>query len=383
MDIQKIYSAESVGIGHPDKICDQISDAILDEALKQDANSHVACEVAAMNRLIVVGGEIKTNAIINVQKCVWDVIKPLGYDEHFFTIISNLNVQSNEINERVSANHTINAGDQGITIGYATNEYEKYFGSTSSWTFFNFLPIEIVLANSIVNTLNYHALKKDLPFAKYLKFDTKSQIELTKDNNQIIVKKLILALQHEPFPSEYSITEWKQDVLNFVVCYYKKQCGLILDKNTIEINDFTIGGPVGDSGLTGRKLVVDNYGPDITIGGGAFSGKDFSKVDRSGAYIARWIAKNIVANHLADKCLVQLAWEIGKPEPDNIFIETYGSNKIAMNKIYELVFKNFNQLNLDALIKQLSLSEMNFIITAKQGHFTDINYPWEKIIELK
>lgn len=386
----EIYSAESVGKGHPDKICDQISDKILDEALKQDKNSHIACEVAAMNRLIVVGGEIKTDATINVQKCVWDVIKPLGYDEHFFTIISNLNQQSGEIDAKVEkANiEDVGAGDQGITTGYATNETEKYKVRNG-----NYLPLEAYLASYILQRIEDVRINPNDYWTYYILADTKSQIELIKDKNSYQIKKIILAIQHRPFNEEtrkelntaYIVTpdEFKKQVKNFTKRVLA-QINVNIDENIISVNgygEFTIGGPVGDSGLTGRKLVVDNYGPSIQIGGGAFSGKDASKVDRSGAYICRWIAKNIVANNLADKCFIQLAWEIGATQPDNLYINTYGTEKVSIEAIRKLIYEKFYDLKLGKLLNALSLRTAIYSDTSTYGHFKESDKPWERIIK--
>lgn len=381
MENKEIFSAESVGKGHPDKMCDQISDRILDEALSQDKNSHVACEVCAMNRLIVVGGEIRTNATINVQKCVWDVIKPLGYDEHFFTIISNLNQQSQEIADKVDKANAedIGAGDQGITTGYATNETNVY-GVKGG----NYLPLEAYLAKYLLEELEKRRVKPESGWDKHLLADMKSQVELFKDETGYEIKKIVLAIQHSPIDGD--LNAWKQEIANFVLEKLSAIGVSVKDDVKISINgygEFTVGGPVGDSGLTGRKLVVDNYGPSIAIGGGAFSGKDPSKVDRSGAYICRWIAKSVVASKLADKCFVQLDWEIGATRPDNIYVNTYGTEKLDSAELLALIKAKFFDLKLGKLVHTLDLFRPIYSKTAVYGHFKDNKMPWEKPINLK
>lgn len=391
---ERIYNAESVGIGHPDKICDLISDTILDEALKQDPTSHIACEVVAMNNLIVVGGEIRTNAIINVQECVWKVIIPLGYDYHTFTIISNLNTQSDEINAKVDKTKkelnlknpvftkgSVGAGDQGITTGYATQE-----GDIFNIKDHNYLPLESLFANEVLRYLQEHINNKDRIYSDYLLYDQKSQIELIKDfeNKTLIFKKVILALQHKRLNDK----EYKsliESIKTDVVAFFKERFGIELNEDIVKINEggsFILGGPQGDSGLTGRKLVVDNYGPNIAIGGGAFSGKDYTKVDRSGAYVCRWIAKSLVANKLCDEAKVYLAFEIGQTKPDNIYIETKNA-KINDKKLYKLIEDNFEKLDLASLINDLQLARPIYSKFNKYGHFSNKNAPWEKVKKLK
>lgn len=368
---KEILVAEAVGKGHPDKICDQISDYILDACLKVDPESRVACEVMAANRLIIVSGEITTKANINVENEVWKVIKPLGYDENSFTIICNINKQSEDISRKVNkAELTYGAGDQGITYGYATNETSVY------------LPIQFVIANEIL--VQIEDCRKS-NFIEKIKSDMKSLVEIYKFKNEITINKIVLAIQHEQFSSVREKNKWvneiKQLVYDVLDSYH-----LTIKSSDIRINasgDFITGGPVGDTGLTGRKLQVDTYGGVAKHGGGAFSGKDYTKVDRTGAYLARWIAKNVVYNKLASQCEIGLIWEIGKEYPDDIIIDCFNTNNISKKEIKSIILKNFNELNLTKNIEALMLKKPNYHFTSVYGHFGNSKLPWEKLFKFK
>ena len=367
----KILVSESVGKGHPDKMCDQIADAILDACLKQDSNSRVACEVMAANTVIMVGGEITTKATVNVEQQIWNVIKPLGYTENSFTIICNINKQSADISKKVNKDDgRYAAGDQGITYGYATNETANY------------LPIQYDIANKLLMAIEDARISQKI---MHIKADMKSQVELHQYKDHYVVHKIILAIQHEQFNSKKEQDVWKQSIKNLaneVLATYN----LHATDNNIMVNDagdFIIGGPIGDTGLTGRKLQVDTYGTEARHGGGALSGKDYTKVDRSGAYLARWIAKNVVYNKLADKCEIGLAWEIGKEVPDELIVNCFDTEKTSLQEIRELIVKNFGDLNINDIIKELDLKKPIYSKTSVYGHFGNNKLPWEKTFVFK
>lgn len=362
MEYKNIITSESVGIGHPDKICDQISDSILDECLRQDKNSKVACEVIATNRLIVIGGEITTNGYVDVVKVAWGVLKPLGYTENDFTIISNVNSQSSDINNAVVKNNDIAAGDQGIVYGYASNETKNY------------MPLSINIAHDLVK--EYEKLRNLKTFKKVFKADVKSQVSIDYSNKKPKIDTILMSCQHFENVKQKDIESIISDLMIKVVKRYK----LNLDFKKI-INPsgrFVIGGPIGDTGLTGRKIIVDTYGGIAKHGGGAFSGKDGSKVDRSGAYLARYIAKNIVASKLADKCEIQLAYAIGINKPIAININTFNTNKIDINLIYNAVNKIFDT-KVKSVIENFDLQKPIFKPLATYGHFgrEDLGVKWE------
>lgn len=367
MEYKKIITSESVGAGHPDKICDQISDSILDECLKQDPNSKVACEVMAANRLIVIGGEISTKGYIDVVKCAWDVLIPLGYNENDFTIISNVNSQSLDIQQSVvKSNGEIGAGDQGIVYGYATNECENY------------MPLSINIAHDLVKTCEY--MRNTIPKMNLiLKSDMKSQVSIDYSNERFPkIETMLMSVQHY----ENTSKEMIEKIISKIMMDIAKKYNLNQDFKKI-INPsgkFVIGGPVGDTGLTGRKIIVDTYGGVSKHGGGAFSGKDGSKVDRSGAYLARYIAKNIVASKLADKCEIQLAYSIGVTKPIAMYINTFGTSKIDEYKIYEAIKLNFN-MDVAYVIDTFKLKEPIYKKLSTYGHFgrDDLDVEWEKL----
>lgn len=365
MEFRKIITSESVGAGHPDKICDQISDSILDECLKQDPNSRVACEVMAANRLIVIGGEITTTGYVDLIKTAWGVLMPLGYSEEDFTIISNVNSQSPDISQSVIKNDgDIGAGDQGIVFGYATNETK------------NFMPLTINMANDLVKTLSIVSKKQSYSF---IKSDMKSQVSIdyTDPKNPHIVN-MLMSVQHS---EDYNVEDF-ETIISLVMDSIAKKYGMNKDFKKI-INPskkFIIGGPIGDTGLTGRKIIVDTYGGIAKHGGGAFSGKDGTKTDRSGAYFARYIAKNIVASGLCDRCEIQLAFAIGVNKPIAFYIDTFNTNKISESKIYEIVKRVFNN-SVSEIINMLDLRKPIYKNLATYGHFgrDDLNVKWEQL----
>lgn len=365
MKYKKIITSESVGAGHPDKICDQISDAILDECLAQDKNSRVACEVLACNRLIVIAGEITTHAYVDVVKTAWEIIKPLGYNENDFTIISNVNKQSVDIAQSVNkANKDlIGAGDQGIIFGYACDETPQY------------MPLTTVLAHELLKEIEKQRRNKE--FVK-IQADMKSQVSIDYSNCTPVIETMLVSIQHD---EDYNIK------------YFNKKVSTIMDQIAIKyglntdfkkiINSsgrFVIGGPIGDTGLTGRKIIVDTYGGIGHHGGGAFSGKDPTKVDRSASYFARWIAKNVVAAKLAKQCEIQLAFAIGEPQPVAMFVNTFKTNLVDEKKIFEAINKSFN-FDIKTFINDLELWTTKYLPVATYGHFgrDDLNLSWEKL----
>ncbi len=367
-----LFTSESVGPGHPDKICDQISDAILDKCLKNDKNSKVACEVFASNRLIVIGGEITTNAYVDVVKEAWNILIPLGYSESDFTIISNINSQSSDINQAVfKTNNEICAGDQGIVFGYACDETKEL------------MPLPIVLAHKLVQKLEESRKNNEVD---WLKSDMKSQVTIDYTNpSNPLIHTMLASVQH----SENVNLETIQKFVGSKMIELAKEYNLNTDFKQIvnPSGKFVIGGPIGDTGLTGRKIIVDTYGGYAKHGGGAFSGKDPSKVDRSGSYFARYIAKNIVAAGLAKKCEIQLSFGIGMPEPISISINTFGTSKFSESELIDIVKKHF-KLRVNDFIKDLDLFNQEYCKTSTYGHVgrEDINVSWEKkdkVLELK
>ncbi len=366
MSFIKKITSESVGIGHPDKICDQIADSILDSCLKLDPNSHVACEVFASNHLIVIGGEITTKGYVDVVKTAWDVLKPLGYDECDFTILSNINKQSTDIAKLVDMTFkAVAAGDQGIVFGYATNETDTY------------MPLPITLAHALCYQVEKLIKSKKLPGAR---FDMKSQVCVDyKNDKPIAIDSMLMSIQHDEKANVNNI--WKSVINNVMIPLAKKyKMNTTFKKFVNEAGDFIIGGPFGDTGLTGRKIIVDTYGGAAKHGGGAFSGKDYTKVDRTGAYFARYIAKNVVAAKLADRCEVQLSFNIGSPKPYSIFINTFNSSKYPEDKILDSINKSFD-FDLNSIIKKFNMKKNIYKNLSVYGHFgrTNLNLPWEKL----
>ncbi len=374
----KFLTSESVTEGHPDKICDQIADAILDEILKKDPPARVACEVMAGMGFIVVTGEITTKTYVNVPAVVRSVLKEVGYDrpEYGFDyetvgILNSIHEQSSDIAAGVGGlgAKKLGAGDQGMMSGFACRETPEL------------MPLPIILAHRLARRLAEVRKKKIL---KYLRPDGKTQVtvEYEKMNNQNYEPKrleaVVIAAQHDP---DVSLTKLRREILAEVV---EPVCGKWLDRKTkYYINNtgrFVIGGPVADTGCTGRKLIVDTYGGVGSHGGGAFSGKDPTKVDRAGAYMARYIAKNLVAAGLAERCEVGLAYVIGGREPLALNINTFGAGKIAEDKLLVIVKKTFD-LSPSGMIKQLDLRRPIYRQTAAYGHFgrNEAGFSWERV----
>lgn len=381
-----LFTSESVTEGHPDKMCDAISDAILDALLEQDPMSRVACETATTTGLVLVMGEITTKAYVDIQKIVRDTIREIGYtrgkygfDADTCGVITAIDEQSGDIamgvdkaleakehkmtDDQIEA---IGAGDQGMMFGFATNETEEY------------MPYPIALAHKLARQLT--KIRKDgtLP---YLRPDGKTQVTVEYDENgkPARLDAVVLSTQHDPDVTQEQIHE---DIKKHVFDVILPQ--ELVDENTkFFVNPtgrFVIGGPHGDSGLTGRKIIVDTYGGYGRHGGGAFSGKDCTKVDRSAAYAARYVAKNLVAAGIADRCEIQLSYAIGVALPTSIRVETFGTGKLSEDKIVEIIRENFD-LRPSGIIKMLDLRRPIYKQTASYGHFgrNDLNLPWEKL----
>ncbi|MGL5591819.1 MAG: methionine adenosyltransferase [Metamycoplasmataceae bacterium] len=360
-----IFTSESVGKGHPDKICDQISDAILDAVLKEDKNAKVAVEVMASNRLIIIGGELTTHTYVDFVTIAWGILMELGYTENDFSILSNVNKQSEEIRNSVDLGNEIGSGDQGIMFGYATNETENY------------MPIAITVAHALVKKAEELRKSKKI---KELKSDMKSQVTVEYlDNGDIEIRDVLLSIQHT---ENYDKTKFEKDVKEQIIepiieHFFKNNNYRILINPS---GSFIVGGPIGDTGLTGRKIIVDTYGGMSRHGGGAFSGKDCTKVDRSAAYAARWVAKNLVAAGVAKKLEIQLSYAIGVIKPISISFETFGTETISKDKIRKIVEEVFD-LTPKGIINSLQLREPIYLQTAVYGHFgrNELNLPWEKL----
>ncbi|MFH0855380.1 MAG: methionine adenosyltransferase [Candidatus Omnitrophota bacterium] len=367
------FTSESVGEGHPDKVCDQISDGVLDEVLKQDPYGRVACETFVTMGLLIVGGEITTTAYVDIQRLARSIIKEIGYthpkygfDYHTCAIINTINSQSPDIAQGVN---TGGAGDQGFMVGFACRETEE------------FMPLPIMLSQKLVKKMADTRRKGVL---KYLGPDCKSQVSVEyHDGKPKRVDSVVLACQH----TEEILDSTKEKITKasrqeFIDVIAKPILKEYIDKDTKyfinETGKFVIGGPQSDTGMTGRKIVVDTYGGAAAPGGGAFSGKDPTKVDRSAAYMARYIAKNIVAAGLADKCLIHLAYVIGKADPLAIMVDTSGTGKLSEAQFIKLIRDNF-ELTPQGMIKSLDLLRPIYRKTACYGHFgrTEPEFSWE------
>ena len=378
---RKFFTSESVTEGHPDKICDAISDAILDAIIAQDKNARVACETACTTGLVLVMGEISTNCYIDIQKIARNTIREIGYDRAKYgfdadtcAVISAIDDQSSDIAMGVdksleakngeSDGFDTGAGDQGMMFGYACNETPEL------------MPMPISLAHKLAKRLTDVRKDKTLD---YLRPDGKTQVTVEYDDDKPVrVDTIVVSSQHgENIPHDKIEKDIIENVIKPIV---PKE---LMDDNTkIFVNptgNFVIGGPHGDSGLTGRKIIVDTYGGYARHGGGAFSGKDPTKVDRSAAYAARYVAKNIVAASLADRCEIQLAYAIGVAKPVSILIDTFGTEKIPVSEIEERVKRVFD-LRPAAIIENLGLKNPIYKKTSSYGHFgrTDVEFPWEK-----
>ena len=383
---RRLFTSESVTEGHPDKICDQISDAVLDALMEQDPMSRVACETSITTGLVLVMGEITTNAYVDIQKIVRETIREIGYDRAKYGfdcdtcgVITAIDEQSSDIAMGVdkaleAKEHlmseddieAIGAGDQGMMFGFATNETPEY------------MPYPIALAHKLARKLTEVRKNGTLP---YLRPDGKTQVTVEYDGNDKPVRldAVVLSTQHgEEVSQEQIHADVKKHIFDEVLPQE------LIDENTkFFINPtgrFVIGGPNGDSGLTGRKIIVDTYGGYARHGGGAFSGKDCTKVDRSAAYAARYVAKNIVAAGLADKCEIQLSYAIGVARPTSIMVDTFGTGKLSDEKLVEIIRENFD-LRPAGIIRMLDLRRPIYKQTAAYGHFgrTDLDLPWEKL----
>ena len=380
-----LFTSESVTEGHPDKICDQISDAILDALLEQDPMSRVACETCTTTGIVMVMGEISTKAYVDIQKIVRDTVREIGYtrgkygfDADTCGVITTIDEQSSDIamgvdkaleakennmtDEEIDA---IGAGDQGMMFGFATNETEEY------------MPYPISLAHKLSRQLT--KVRKDGTLS-YLRPDGKTQVTVEYDNGKPSrLDAVVLSTQHDPDITQEQIHEdIKREVFDKIL-----PADMVDDETKFFINPtgrFVIGGPHGDAGLTGRKIIVDTYGGYARHGGGAFSGKDCTIVDRSAAYAARYVAKNIVAAGLADKCEIQLSYAIGVAEPTSIMVDTFGTGKKSNQELVDLIRKHFD-LRPAGIIKMLDLRRPIYKQTAAYGHFgrNDLDLPWERL----
>ncbi len=364
----KKFTSESVAAGHPDKICDQISDAVLDEALKQDPNSHAGVETFVTSDFVLVGGEVKTNAKINYTKIARETVKKLGYTDpsYEFTDKSKIKVlvhqQSNDIALGVDSG---GAGDQGMMFGFATNHTKTL------------MPLPISIAHRLTQRLDEVREKNIVP---YIRPDGKSEVTVVYENGKPkSVEKIVLAAAHKP---KIKNAEIKEDLYKHVVKPVLDEFGYKVSKKDFIVNGtgvWVIPGPTSDAGLTGRKIIVDAYGGFGRAGGGAFSGKDPTKVDRSAAYAARFIAKNIVAAKLADQVEVQIAYVIGQKEPLTKAIETFGTEKKKISTIEDFAWKLMS-LSVPGIIKSLDLRRPIYQETASYGHFGREHFPWEQIV---
>ncbi len=370
---KKLFTSESVTMGHPDKICDRISDAILDAMLKGDKDSRVACEVLVTTGLVMVAGEVSTKTYVDIEEVVRKTVRKIGYtrgkygfDADNLAVLTAIHDQSPDIKMGViQEDGEIGAGDQGIMFGFAIDETENY------------MPLSLELAHQLVKRTDYVREKKILPF---LRPDGKSQVTLEYDefDKPIRCDSVVVSVQHKEMDIEEVRQAVKKEIIDYVI---PKE--LITDKTEFHINPtgkFVIGGPKGDTGLTGRKTIVDTFGGYGRHGGGAFSGKDPSKVDRSGSYMARYLAKNIVASGLASKCEIQLAYVIGVVEPVSINIETFNTNKVEIEKIRKTILENV-KLSPREIIDRFDLKRPIYEQTAFYGHMgrDDLDLPWEKL----
>ncbi|MBS5162229.1 MULTISPECIES: methionine adenosyltransferase [Haemophilus] len=367
-----LFTSESVSEGHPDKIADQISDAVLDEILKQDPKARVACETYVKTGMALVGGEITTSAWVDIENLTRQVICDIGYkhsemgfDGNSCAVLNAIGKQSSDINQGVDRENPLDqgAGDQGIMFGYATNETEVL------------MPAAITYAHRLME--KQAEVRKSGNLA-WLRPDAKSQVTLKYEDNKIVgVDAVVLSTQHSEEVSQKEIYEGvMEEIIKPILPseWLSQQTKYFINPT----GRFVIGGPMGDCGLTGRKIIVDTYGGAARHGGGAFSGKDPSKVDRSAAYAARYVAKNIVAAGLADRCEIQLSYAIGVAEPTSIMVETFGTGKVSNEVLVKLV-REFFDLRPYGLIKMLNLIQPIYRQTAAYGHFGREQFPWEKV----
>jgi S-adenosylmethionine synthetase len=371
-----LFTSESVGEGHPDKLCDQVSDAVLDGCLRDDPESHVACECYATTGMVLIGGEITTDTYVDIQQIARDVVYDIGYtnpdygiDYESMAVLNTIHSQSPDINQGVVGQGLDEfkgrqgAGDQGMMFGFACSETPEL------------MPAPIMYAHQILHRATDLRKSKKIP---WLRPDAKSQVTLEYEGHKPIrVDTVVVSHQHDPEVKYQTIHD---TVIEEIIKPVLKESGLLDQKTKFFINPtgrFVIGGPMGDTGLTGRKIIVDTYGGMGRHGGGAFSGKDPSKVDRSAAYMARYVAKNIVAAGLAERCEVQLAYAIGVPDPVSVMIDTFGTGKVPEALISEAVRKVF-ELDPAGIIRTLDLKKPIYQKTASYGHFGRDSFSWEK-----
>lgn len=379
MDKIRLFSSESVTEGHPDKICDAIADSILDEALKGDPSSRVACEVCCSTGMVLVMGEFTTEQYVDIPQVVRRVVKEIGYcdsslgfDYHNCAVLTYINQQSEDISMGVSGAvesksssdpaDRIGAGDQGMMFGYATNETKEY------------MPLPIVLAHNLTKRLSE---VRKAGIIKRLRPDGKAQVTVAYDGlKPIYVDTVVVSAQHDP---NVDLDELKKEIIEKVILHTVEK-SLITDNTKFLINPtgrFVIGGPHGDSGLTGRKIIVDTYGGMCPHGGGSFSGKDPTKVDRSATYYARYVCKNLVAARLCDRVQLQLAYAIGKAQPVSLCVDTFGTGKLSDGELIEIIKKHFD-FRPYSIIRSLNLREPIYAKTTNYGHFGKDDLPWEK-----
>jgi len=384
MEQRRLFTSESVTEGHPDKVCDQISDAVLDAILAQDPMARVACETVASKDLVLITGEITTTATVDFESVVRETVRGIGYTAKEFgldadncRVMVELSQQSADIAQGVDSSleqredneeeAVTGAGDQGLMFGYACRETEEL------------MPLPISLAHRLAKKLSQ--VRKDGTLS-YLRPDGKTQVtvEYNENNEPVRVDTIVISTQHdEEATHEQIVADLQAHVINPII-----DANLMDAATRIFINPtgrFVIGGPEGDAGLTGRKIIVDTYGGYARHGGGAFSGKDSTKVDRSAAYMARFIAKNLVANKLADKVEIQLSYAIGVAEPTSILVEDFGTAKVSNAELVNIIKNNF-KLHPEGIIDMLKLRQPIFQQTAAYGHFGQDNLPWEQVIEL-
>ena len=371
-----LFTSESVGEGHPDKLCDQVSDAVLDACLRDDPESHVACECYATTGMVLVGGEITTETYVDIQKVARDVVYDIGYtnpdygiDYESMAVLNTIHSQSPDINQGVAGKGLDEfkgrqgAGDQGMMFGFACSETPEL------------MPAPIMYAHQILHRATEMRKSKKIT---WLRPDAKSQVTLEYEGHKPVhVDTVVVSHQHDP---DVAYEVIRDTIIEEIIRPVLKDSGLIDGKTKFFINPtgrFVIGGPMGDTGLTGRKIIVDTYGGMGRHGGGAFSGKDPSKVDRSAAYMARYVAKNIVAAGLAERCEVQLAYAIGVPDPVSVMIDTFGTGKVAEARIAEAVRKVF-ELDPAGIIRTLDLKKPIYQKTASYGHFGRDGFSWER-----
>ncbi len=371
-----LFTSESVGEGHPDKLCDQISDAILDACLREDPSSHVACETFASTALVLVGGEITTETYVDVQDVVRTIARDIGYtnadyglDCDSMAVLDMIHAQSPDINQGVVGSGLSEfkgqqgAGDQGMMFGFACTETPEL------------MPAPIMYAHALLHKATVLRKSREIP---WLRPDAKSQVTIEYEGNKPVrIDTVVVSHQHDP---EISHEKIKETVIDAIIRPVLAQTGLLDDKTKYFINPtgrFVVGGPFGDTGLTGRKIIVDTYGGMGRHGGGAFSGKDPSKVDRSGAYMARYVAKNVVAAGFAERCEVQLAYAIGVPFPVSVMVDTFGTGTVDETAITKAVIATFD-LSPAGIIKTLDLCRPIYQKTASYGHFGRDGFPWEK-----